>query len=277
MKVSKAIIAAAGFGTRMLPVSKAVEKSMIPVGNRPVIDYIVEDLIKAGIQEIYFIVDQTSRQIRNYYSNNERLNSFLKRRGKDELLELVEPPQNVNFHFIVQPSDGRYGTSIPVAIMNDHIDKDESAIVVMGDQFFYREDGGSNAADLIKLAKQKGLSAALFGNPVPKEDVSKFGIIQKDQQGNFVKIFEKPSIEEAPSNLNNSSFYLFDKTIFELANQLPVNPIRGEFEITDVINAYVKNKNPIAVGTTQGIYMECGSLQGWHQANKIIIEKLINN
>jgi dTDP-glucose pyrophosphorylase len=151
------------------------------------------------------------------------------------------------------------------------VGEDESVLVIMGDQFFYRTDGGSNAADLIHLAEESGTSAALFGNPVPEEDVSHFGIIEKDEQGHFVQIVEKPSREEAPSNLNNSSFYLFDKAIFELARSLPVNPKRGEYEITDAINAYVNSGKRLVVGTATGTYMECGSVEGWFAANEILI------
>ena len=124
---------------------------------------------------------------------------------------------------------------------------------------------------LVRYAEENGVTAALYGNPVPDEEVSKFGIIEKDEGGHFVRIVEKPAVGEAPSNLNNSSFYLFDKHIFELAKSLPVNPARGEFEITDAINAYVEEGKKIAVGTIQGTYMECGSVDGWLKANEIVV------
>ena len=82
-----------------------------------------------------------------------------------------------------------------------------------------------------------------------------------------MRILEKPAPDEAPTNLQNASFYIFDKSMFELAKTLPANPKRGEFEITDVINAYVEAGNKVAVGTMKGEYMECGSLDGWLHAN----------
>jgi UTP--glucose-1-phosphate uridylyltransferase len=270
-KITKAIIPVAGWGTRMLPITKAIEKCMLPVGTRPVIDYVVQDVIKAGITDIYFVVGEQSSQLQSFYRSNIPLNDYLRRAGKEDKLPLVAPLQGVNTHFITQPSTGGYGTSIPVGLASEFIDDDESAIVIMGDQFFWRTDDGSNAADLIELVESKGVTAGLFGNPVAEELVSQFGIIEKDAEENFVRIVEKPAPGEAPSNLNNSSFYIFDKEIFELAKTLPVNPNRGEFEITDPINAYVAAGKKIAVGEIRGEYMECGSVSGWLQANNKIV------
>lgn len=271
MKISKAIIPVAGWGTRMLPITKSIEKSMLPVGTRPVIDYVVQDLLRAGVTDIYFIVGEQSTQIQSYYRSNIPLNDYLRRHGKDDKLPLVAPLLQATTHFITQPSTGGYGTSIPVGIASEFIGDDESAYVIMGDQFFYRTDGGSNAADLAKLLEEKGVTSGLFGVPVPWEQVSMWGIIEKDADDNFVRIVEKPKVGEAPSNLNNASFYVFDKEIFELARALPVNPTRGEYEITDAINAYVEKGKRIAVAEVNGEYMECGSVQGWLHANRVVL------
>ena len=266
-KITKAIIPVAGWGTRMLPITKAIEKCMLPIGKRPVIDYVVQDIVKAGITDIFFVVGEQSTQIQNYYRSNIQLNDYLKRNGKEDKLPLVAPLTDVNIHFITQPSTGAYGTSVPVGLMSEYIHDDESVLVIMGDQFFWREDGGSNAADLIELMNQKNVSAALFGNPVPREEIPKYGVIEKDENDHFLSIVEKPSIEDAPSNLNNSSFYIFNKKIFTLAKELPANPKRGEFEVTDAINAYVAEGGKVVVGTVKGEYMECGSVDGWLDAN----------
>lgn len=270
MNITKAIIPVAGWGTRMLPITKSIEKCMLPVGTRPVIDYVVQDVIQAGIKDIYFVVGEQSSQLQSYYRTNIALNDYLKRAGKEDKLPLVAPLSGVDIHFITQPSTGGYGTSIPVGLCSEFINDDESAIVIMGDQFFLRDDGGSNTADLINLVRDKGVRAALYGNEVPTEDIKKYGIIEKDANDNFVRIVEKPDPEDAPSNLNNASFYIFPKQIFELARTLPVNPARGEYEVTDAINAYVAEGNKLAVGTVTGQYMECGSVDGWLHANNVV-------
>lgn len=270
LKITKAIIPVAGWGTRMLPITKAIEKCMLPVGTRPVIDYVVRDCLKAGINDIYFVVGEQSTQIENYYRSNIQLNDYLKRKGKQDVLPLVAPLKEASIHFITQPSTGGYGTSVPVGMASEFIDEDESALVIMGDQFFYRRDDGSNARDLIDLANATSVSAGLLGVPVPEEDVSKYGIIEKDSENKFVRIVEKPAPEEAPSNLNNASFYLFPKAIFELAKKLPANPVRGEYEITDAINAYVQDGQPIVVGEAKGEYLDGGSPEGWLHANNVV-------
>lgn len=268
MNVTKAIIPVAGWGTRMLPITKAIEKCMLPVGKRPVIDYVVQDVLAAGIKDIYFVVGEQSSQIQSYYRSNIMLNDYLRAKGKEDMLELVAPLRGANIHFVTQPGYGKYGTSVPVSLVNEHIAEDESVVVIMGDQFFYRTDGGSNVADLIQFVADKGLKAGFYGVPMPLDGID--SSIEKDDDDNFVRIVEKPGPGEAPSNLQNASFYIFPKEIFNLASTLPANPKRGEHEITDAINAYVKGGNKIAVAEIQGQYMECGSVDGWLRANNIV-------
>ncbi len=138
----------------------------------------------------------------------------------------------------------------------------------MGDQFFYRTDDGSNAADLIEFVSSRNLTAGLYGVQMPIDNID--SSIEVDADGNYVRIVEKPKPGEAPTDLQNASFYLFDKDIFELARTLPVNPARGEYEVTDAINAYVASGKKLAVGTVSGQYMECGSVAGWLRANQVV-------
>ena len=270
--ITKAIIPVAGWGTRMLPITKSIEKCMLPVGTRPVVDYIVQDIIRAGVKDIYFVVGEQSTQVQSYYRSNIQLNDYLRRAGRQDKLPLVAPLRDVRIHFLTQPGTGGYGTSIPVGLASEFIEPGESAFVVMGDQFFWRQDGGSNAAGLAELVAERGLTAGLLGNPVEDEFIPQTGIIEKDGEGNFVRIVEKPSLEEAPSNLSNSSFYVLPKEVFELARTLPANPIRGEYELTDAINTYVAGGGKLIVGEAKGEYMECGSPKGWLAANNRMFE-----
>lgn len=271
--VKKAIIPVAGWGTRMLPITKAIEKCMLPVGVRPIIDYVVQDIVAAGIEDIYFVVGEQSSQLQSYYRSNILLNDYLKKVGKTELLSKVAPLKGVRIHFLTQPSTGGYGTSVPVGLCEEFIEEGEQALVIMGDQFFLRSDGGSNAADLIALVHASTARAGLLGVPVPQSEVSKYGIIEKDENGNFVQIVERPTPEEAPGNLNNASFYLFPHEVFRLAKTLPANPKRGEFEITDAINAYVQSGEACIVGEAQGAYLDGGTPEGWLHANNYIAQQ----
>ena len=91
--ITKAIVPVAGWGTRRLPITKSIEKCMLPVGNRPVVDFIVQDCIEAGITDIYFVESEHSEQVRDYYRSNIDLNDYLKRTGKTDLLDIVRPPK----------------------------------------------------------------------------------------------------------------------------------------------------------------------------------------
>jgi UTP--glucose-1-phosphate uridylyltransferase len=271
MTITKAIIPVAGWGTRRLPITKAIEKCMLPIGNIPVIDFVVQDLLTAGIKDIYFVVSGEARQLKDYYSQNVELEAYLERNGKTEMLPVVTPPKDVNFHYVVQDTTNtQYGTTVPVWLCREYIAEGEQVLVIMGDQFFYRTDGGSNAADLIKLVADRGLTNGLLGVPVPDSDVSKYGIIEKDANDNYVRIVEKPQPEDAPSNLNNASFYIFDSVLFDYLERDMQAPHNGEYMIIDPINEYVNDGNQVVVGEAKGEYLDAGSVPGWLHANQVV-------
>lgn len=272
MNVTKAIIPVAGWGTRRLPITKAIEKCMLPIGNIPVIDFVIQDCIKAGITDIYFVVSGGAAQLKSYYSRNAALEEHLVQKGKSDLIKGLMPPENVHFHYISQSmDDSRYGTTVPVWLCRDIIKKDEQILVIMGDQFFYRRDGGSNAADLIALVDESRLKVGLFGVPVPLEEVEKYGVIEKDGRGYYRRIVEHPKPDEAPSNLNNASFYLFDDAMFDYFAKDMELPHEGEYMIIDPINRYVADGNNIIVGEAKGEYLDAGTVDGWLHANQVVL------
>lgn len=268
---TKAIIPVAGYGTRRLPITKAVEKSMLPIGNIPVIDFVVQDCIKAGITDFYFVVSGDAHQLRSYYSHDANLETYLKANGKESLLPLVSPPKGVTFHYVTQDTtNGQYGSTIPVWLCREYIEADEHVLVIMGDQFFYRLDDGSNAADLIEMISSTDASVGLLGVPVAPEEVEKYGIIEKDTSDNYLRIIEHPKPDEAPSNLNNASFYIFDATIFSYLDDDMNRPHTGEYMIIDPLNKYVADGHVIKVGEAQGEYLDAGTVEGWLKANQYV-------
>ena len=252
----------------MLPITKAIEKCMLPIGNRPIVDYVVRDCIAAGINEVYFVVGEQSSQIQNYYRSNIQLNDYLRRQGKEDKLPLVAPIPNVSFHFIVQPSQGKYGTAVPVGLVDEFIGEGESVVVLMGDDFVYNQDGTNEIRRLIDAAEDGG---AMLGVNVPREAVSKYGVLQLDEGGNYQRIVEKPLVDEAPSTLINISKYVLPKEVIHAAVTIPVNPSRGEYEITDVVNQYVASGGSIKVVEALGEYLDGGSVDGWLHANNVVI------
>lgn len=266
MKISKAIIPVAGWGTRRLPITKTIEKCMLPVGNRPIVDYVVQDCIKAGITDIYFVISEDSIQLKSYYSENMQLNDYLEQNGKEKSLPFVTPPRNVNFHYIVQPS-GKYGTAIPVALAMEEVGLDEPVVVLMGDDFIYNEDGSS---EVQRLLDETGESS-LLGVNVPKSEVSRYGVLEMDKNNEFIQVVEKPSIEDAPSTLINVSKYVLSPELLkEVVKYSKEEILEGEYVITEPINRYVKNGGKLKVVQAKGQYLDGGSVDGWLHANNVV-------
>lgn len=271
-KPTKAIIAVAGYGTRRLPVAKAIEKCMIPLLNRPVVDYMVEDLVNAGVTDIYFVVSGDARQLRDYYSRDVELEQYLARKDKDQLIPAVTPPQQVTFHYIEQDlGDPRYGTSIPTWLCRDYVRPDETFYLIMGDQTLWRADGRSECQLLFDDVAASGAEGGLIGVPVPYEQVELYGVIVKDDQQLYQSIVEKPKRDEAPSNLNNASVYLLPGSFMPYVDRQAQQQREGEYYLTDVLNDFVADHHPIFVRSTDAAFLDCGNVEGWVAANSFLL------
>ena len=267
-RITKVIIPVAGWGTRRLPITKSIEKCMLPIGNRPMIDYVVQDCLAAGINEIYFVVGEDSSQLESYYRSNIKLIDYLKRSGKDDMLPLIAPLAGIKLHFVVQSGYGKYGTAIPVALAASQIPAGESVAVLMGDDFIYTKDGGSETARLIEAA---GDDSAMLGVEVHPDEVSRYGVLEKDENNKFVRIVEKPTPDEAPSNLINVSKYVLNSDALKRIADFANTTQEGEYYITDPINDYVAAGGVMTVVPAKGQYLDGGSVEGWLHANNVVI------
>lgn len=271
----KAIIAVAGFGTRRLPITKSIEKCMLPVGDRPIIDYVVEDCLKAGIEEFIFVVGEDFQQLKRYYGHNQLLETYLEDKGKTpELQEVQGLAAKARFRYIIQDQHQPYGTAVPIWLARYLVQQDEKVLVVFGDQFFYRTDGKSEIADFIGAAVHAGTPAAMLAVAVPWEEVSQYGIVSTKKQGDielYEHIVEKPTREEAPTNLNNGSCFVFGHDIFPFLEKNVNTEQKGEHYITDALNDYTAAGNQIAVIRAKGEFLDCGTTEGWlHTNNRIL-------
>lgn len=268
MATTKAIIPVAGWGTRRLPITKAIEKCMLPIGNRPIVDYVVQDCIKAGITDIYFVVGEQSTQLHDFYRNNVELNDYLRRNGKDSLLPLIAPAK-VKLHYVVQSSYGKYGTAIPVALAYEAMGQpDEPAVVVMGDDCIYCGDDSSEIARLLAAA---GESSAMLGVNVPRETVQQYGVIETNEQQVFMRIVEKPRPEDAPSAMINVSKYVLSARVLQETMRYVNAEKEGEYYITDPINAAVAAGERCQVVPANGAYLDAGTLENWLAANEYVV------
>ena len=273
-KITKAIIPVAGWGTRRLPITKIIEKSMLPVGNRPLVDYSVQELIKAGITDIYMVISNVEPcQVQEFYKDNHALNDYLIERGKADRLALAKTlPDHVKIHYTTQDPAGRYGTAVPIALVVEEYKIDEPVLVFMGDDFVWNPDGESAAESLIN-SLQNADESAILGVEIPKEKVDKYGVLSiKD--GKLASIVEKPSIDEAPSNMINVSKYIMSKEllrrIVDYVKTHDFGPLDQEYLVTDPIDEYIKDGGVMRVAPTTGEYLDGGSVEGWVHANNVV-------
>lgn len=271
--ITKAIIPVAGWGTRRLPITKIIEKSMLPVGNRPLVDYSVQELIKAGVKDIYMVISNTEPcQVREFYRDNLALNQYLIDRGKEDRLELAKTlPDDVTIHYTIQDPAGKYGTAVPIALVVEEYKIDEPVLVFMGDDFVWNPGGESAAEALIKAAGDK--NSAILGVEIPKEKVKKYGVLSA-KDGRLVGVVEKPEPEEAPSNLINVSKYIMApdllKRIVKYVNENDFGQKDQEYMVTDPIDEYIKDGGVMMVAPTTGEYLDGGSVEGWLHANNVV-------
>lgn len=272
--ITKAIIPVAGWGTRRLPITKIIEKSMLPVGNRPLVDYSVQELIEAGVKDIYMVISNVEPcQVQEFYKDNLALNQYLIDRGKEDRLKLAKTlPDDVTIHYTVQDPAGKYGTAVPIAMVVEEYKIDEPVLVFMGDDFIWNPGGQSAAEALIKASGENG-DSAILGVEIEKEKVEKYGVLS-EKDGHLVGVVEKPTPEEAPSNLINVSKYIMSpellRRIVKYVNEHDFGPLDQEYMVTDPIDDFIKNGGIIKVAPTNGEYLDGGSVEGWLHANNVV-------
>ena len=272
--ITKAIIPVAGWGTRRLPITKIIEKSMLPVGNRPLVDYSVQELIKAGVKDIYMVISNVEPcQVQEFYKDNLALNQYLIGRGKEDRLKLAKTlPDDVTIHYTVQDPAGKYGTAVPIALVVKEYNLNEPVLVFMGDDFIWNPDGESASEALIKSVKNND-DSAILGVEIDPSKVEKYGVLSA-KDGKLTGVVEKPSPEDAPSNLINVSKYIMSpellNRIVEYVDSHDFGPKDQEYMVTDPIDEYIKDGGVMRIATTKGEYLDGGSVEGWLHANNVV-------
>ena len=271
--ITKAIIPVAGWGTRRLPITKIIEKSMLPVGNRPLVDYSVQDLIKAGVKDIYMVISNVEPcQVREFYKDNLALNQYLMDRGKEDRLRLAKTlPDDVTIHYTAQDPADKYGTAVPIAMVVEEHNINEPVLVFMGDDFIWNPGGETAAEALIKAAGEN--ESAILGVEIPREKVEKYGVLAVED-GKLANVIEKPTPAEAPSNLINVSKYIMTpellRRIVKYVKENDFDPKGQEYMVTDPIDEYIKDGGIMRVAPTAGEYLDGGSVEGWLHANNVV-------
>jgi len=244
---------------------------MLPILNRPLIDYVVDDCLQAGITKIVFVISEHNTQLIHFYRENMRLKNYLERMHKSEQYAQVEKlHQKAEFHFVRQSDDDLYGTATPVKLAADYVKDEDAFLVLMGDDFIYNADGSSETERMIHTfsdAQATGLACCIAK---PDAELHKYGVAEtREQDGKLflTDLIEKPSPGEAPSNLANISKYIFTPAIFPLIEAQQPNPASGELYITDTIAQLARNTQKVIIHQPQGTYLDGGFTLGWLRAN----------
>lgn len=262
MKIRKAVIPAAGYGTRFLPATKSMPKEMLPIIDKPTIQYIVEEAVKSGITDILIITNSQKSSIENYFDRSWELEGFLKHRGKIEELELVKEISNIaNIYSVRQKEQKGLGHAILCA---KSFVGDEPFAVLLGDDIV-DNDRSPAIRQLIK-EYEKTNSSIVGVQKVPFYDLNKYGIIDPVDKNNKLMelkgIVEKPK-ENAPSNYAVLGRYILTPSIFDLL-ETQSEGVGGEIQLTDAISRLIEEEKVYAyefsgrrydVGTKRG-YLE---------------------
>lgn len=259
-KIRKAVIPAAGFGTRFLPQTKAMPKEMLPIVDKPVIQYVVEEAVDSGVKDIIVVTGALKRAIEDHFDvPNQELINNLTASGKEKLLEEVKRiSEMANFIYIRQK--GPYGNGTPILSAEPAIE-DEPFAVLWGDEFIYAKP--PRLAQMIKVHEKYG-GVVISGVRIEKkEDLARYGIADLEKvEGNVYKIkaiVEKPSPEKAPSQIATHGAYIVPPEIFEALRKL--TPGKGEeIWLVDGINLLRDEGVPIyAVEIENGKYYDTGN------------------
>ncbi|WP_270166525.1 UTP--glucose-1-phosphate uridylyltransferase GalU [Paenibacillus sp. SYP-B4298] len=263
MLVRKAIIPAAGLGTRFLPATKAQPKEMLPIVDKPTLQYIIEEAVDSGIEEILVITGRNKKSIEDHFDKSVELELELESKGKLDLLEEVRKISNmVNIHYIRQKEPRGLGHAIHCA--KSFIGQEPFA-VLLGDDIVYSDK--PCLKQMIEVYEEYK-TTVLGVQEVPLQDVSKYGVVEgkhiEDRVYKVRNLIEKPQVEEAPSNIAILGRYIINPAIFEILEHTA--PGKGdEIQLTDALRELAQ-KEAMYAYKFEGQRYDVGDKQGFLQA-----------
>lgn len=265
MKIRKAVIPAAGFGTRFLPETKAMPKEMLPIVDKPTIQYIVEEILASGIEQILIISGHAKRAIENHFDSSPNLEEHLRESGKLKMLEEINKISDIKIHYVRQPYQRGLGDAILCA--KEFVDGEPFG-VILGDDIVYTGNGEPALKQLMDQYDKTG--GTVIGCQVVKpEQVSAYGIIDGTQTDdpNLLKVqdmVEKPNLEAAPSRFAALGRYVITPEVFDILEE--TRPGKGgEIQLTDALRVMAHMGNVYAYNF-QGKRYDTGDKLGYLKA-----------
>ncbi|WP_136805873.1 UTP--glucose-1-phosphate uridylyltransferase GalU [Desulfosediminicola flagellatus] len=265
MKIKKAIFPVAGLGTRFLPATKAMPKEMLPVVDKPIIQYAVEEALASGIEQLIFVTGGGKTALENHFDRSYELEDTLRKRGKDDLLQTIESlvPKSGTIVYTRQSEPLGLGHAIWCA---RDIVGDEPFAVLLADDLI-QNDVPVLHQMINEFDRLRASMVAIF--EVPKEETSKYGILEAEPAHNgtvrIKSMIEKPDPAEAPSNLAAIGRYIFTPKIFDYLG-MHKKGAGGEIQLTDAMVALLEDQ-PIFGYRFKGTRFDCGDKAGFQMAN----------
>ena len=272
MKIKKAVFPVAGFGTRFLPATKANPKEMLPIVDKPLIQYAVEEAISAGITQLIFVTSYSKRAIEDHFDSNYELETRLAESGKHKLLARVKNilPEGVSCVYVRQPK--QLGLGHAVLCAKDAVG-DEPFVVLLADDLIYADQ--VCLQQMLNIYNQTG-NSILAVQKIASSETDKYGIVELDKEGlepsYITNIVEKPKFEEAPSDLAVVGRYILTPRIFYYLAAIEKGVI-GEIQLTDAISGLL-NEQKVNICRFTGERYDCGDKLGYLQAT---IEYALNH
>ncbi len=263
-KIKKAILPVAGFGTRFLPATKAQPKEMLPIVDKPIIQYLVEEAVASGIEEIIFVTGRGKRAIEDHFDYSYELEHTLVEKNKMDLLkEIYKLPNLAKYAFVRQPKPLGDGDAILKA---RHLVGNEPCAIIFGDDIVDFEK--PCLAQLMDVFDKYG-DPVIALERVPMDEVSKFGVVDPkkidDRTYEIKRLVEKPRIEEAPSDLTVVGKYIITPDVFEELSKLKPDK-GGEIRLADALANHINNKKVVYGYEFEGKRFDCGSKMGFLKA-----------
>lgn len=256
-KVTKAVITAAGYGTRFLPATKNIPKELLPIINKPTISYVVDQCIEAGIKDIIIVTRFGNHAVEDYFDSEPALEKYLRDKGKDALAEQIkEIYKGANFIFVRQNPDLPYGNAAPLYSVKELI-QDEPFIYSWGDDIVLGE--GVGVVELVKSYEDNPSDVILNCLETTKEEISKVGAEIRTKEGSDVvtEIIEKPPVDEVQSNLLSVSPYLLTPRVFDYLDP-NVDQRVGEFLFQNGVEGIIRDGGTVRASVTKGRWLTMG-------------------
>ncbi len=257
-EIKKAVIVAAGYGTRFLPATKNQPKEMLPIVDKPIIHYLVEEAVESGIKDIIVVTRAGQMSMEDHFDSNAELEQELEKTGKLDRLEKIRViPQMANFFYTRQHKGYPYGNAVPLRCVAPLISKDESFVYMFGDDLTISEK--PVVKQLIEVYQKEKAKVVLGVQEVPDEEVERYGTVKyKEGKGYEIEAgYEKLPLKEAPSNMAQFGRFVFSYDMIEKAQKAPLGK-DNELWILDIINSLAQEGKKVIAQPIEGKWYTTG-------------------